>query len=593
MDYIKLTDYYNKLEKTSKRLEKTYIISQILKDLIHEKDPEPIISLIRGSVFPVWDSRKIGVSDKLVLKALISSTGNSKEKIEKLLNKTGDLGEVAAELTKNKKQTILQSNKKLTCEFVYNKIRELATLEGEGTVNKKIGIISEMLASASSEEAKFIVRTILEQLRIGTAEGTLRDAIIWVFFGDKLKLKYDQKTNEFTIPEETKKEYEYFAEKVQHGYNLTNDFAEVYKIIKEDGIKGLEKITLKAGKPISVMLFQKVHDVEEAFEVVGKPAAFEYKIDGFRLQIHSKNGKITLYTRRLENVTNQFPDVVEVIKNNVKAENFILDSEVVGVDLKTKRFRSFQTISQRIRRKYDIEKLAKEVPVMINVFDIISYNNESYLDAPFTRRRHLIEKIVPKVDSRLAPIKQIVTSDEKEAKEFYEESLAIGNEGVMAKSLESEYKPGSRVGYGVKIKPVLETLDLVIVKAEYGEGKRAGWLSSYTVACYDEKRENLLEIGKVSTGLKEIEQENGVTFSELTELLKPSIQSTKGKEVIVKPKVVIEIAYEEIQKSQEYSSGWALRFPRVLRLRIDRGVKDIASIDEVEKISEMQRSRNI
>ncbi len=591
MDYIKLTEYYEQLEKTSKRLEKTNIISQLLKETKKEENPEYIINLIRGNVFPSWEQRKIGVSDKIIIKALATSTGVSKDKIEKMFAKMGDLGDVALEITKEKKQTTLRT-KKLTCELVYKKIRDLAELEGEGTVNNKIGLMSELLTSAEPIEARFVVRTILEQLRVGAAEGTIRDAIVWCFFGDKLKIKYNKEKNEIELNDETKKEYDIFLEKVQHAYDLTNDFAEIFKIIKEEGITGLDKITLKAGKPINVMLYQKVKDLKEAFEVVGTPLALEYKIDGFRLQIHCNNGKISLYTRRLENVTKQFPDVVEAVKKGVKGENYIIDCETVGIDPKTGKWLSFQNISQRIRRKYDIEKLAKEIPVMVNVFDIISYNNESFLDAPFHRRRHMIEKIIKTIPDRLEPIKQVVTDSLEVAEKFYLEALGKGNEGIMAKNLESIYKPGSRVGYGVKIKPILEKLDLVIVRAEYGEGKRAGWLSSYTVACYDKKKEKLLDLGKVSTGAKEIEQEGGITFEEITKMLKPSIKETNGKEVVVEPKIIIEVAYEEIQKSTEYSSGYALRFPRIITVRYDKPIREINTIVEIEKIYDEQRGRD-
>ncbi len=591
MDYAKLTDYYKRLESTSKRLEKTQIISELLKEVKKEDNPEPIINLVRGNVFPDWEQKKIGVSDKLVIKSLILSSGIPKDKIEKLFNKLGDLGLVAEEVIKDKKQTTLGS-KKLTTKFVYNKIRDLAELEGDGTVNKKVGLISELLTSATPQEARFIARTILEQLRVGAAEGTLRDAIVWCFFGDKLKIKYNKEENDIELSESTRKEYDYFSEKVQHAYDLTNDFAEVFKIIKEEGISGLDKITLKSGKPINVMLYQKVKDIQEAFEAVGKPCAFEYKLDGFRLQIHCTNGKITLYTRRLENVTKQFPDVVELIKQGVKLDNYIIDSEVIGIDPKTKKWLPFQNISQRIKRKYDIEKLAKQIPVMVHVFDIISYGNESLLDAPFHRRRHLIEKNVKIIPDKLQPIKQIVTDSLEEADKFYKEALSKGNEGIMAKKLDSVYKPGSRVGYGVKIKPILETLDLVIVKSELGEGKRTGWLTSYTVSCWDNKKEKLLEIGKVSTGVKEKEQEEGITYLEITKFLKPLIEKQNGKEVIVKPKIIIEVAYEEIQKSNEYNSGYALRFPRVLRVRFDKNLDNCNTIQDVENIYDAQRGRN-
>jgi len=589
MDYLKLTEYYKKLEGTSKRLEKIFIISKLFIDLKTEKNPGAIINLIRGNVFPVWEERKIGVSEKLIIKALSVSTGNSKENIEKLFSKTGDLGIVAEQLIINKKQTTL-SSKKLTVDIVYSKIRSLAEMEGAGAVNRKVGIISELLTSSSPLEAKFIIRIILEQLRVGIADGTIRDSIVWCFFSDKLKLKYEQKTNDFSYPKENKKDYELITSKVQHGYDMICDFAEVYIIIKEKGISGLENIKMKAGKPINVMLYQKANNFAEAVEIVSSPFAVEFKYDGFRIQAHCSNGKISLYTRRLENVTKQFPDIIDILKNGVKGDNYILDTECIAIDSKTKKWLPFQSISQRIRRKYDIEKLVKDVPVLVNVFDVISYNNESLLDAPFHRRRHIIEKIVKVIPSKLQPAEQIVTSDVKEAEKFYNTALSLGNEGVMIKSLSAPYKPGSRVGYGVKIKPILETLDLIIIKAETGEGKRVGWLSSYTVACWDNKKEKLLEVGKVSTGLKEKEEE-GVTFNKITKLLKPLVEKQSGKEVIVKPKIIIEVAYEEIQKSNEYSSGFALRFPRFIALRFDKPISEISTIKDVEKIYNEQRGK--
>lgn len=589
MDYLKLTEYYQKLESTTKRLEKTDLIAKLLREARREENVEPIINLLIGKVFPAWEQRKIGVSEKIIIKALAVSTGNEASKVEKLFVKLGDLGLVAEELIKNTKQTIL-TKRHLTVDLVYNKIRALSELEGQGTVNKKLGLISELLTSSSPAEAKFIVRTILEQLRIGAAEGTIRDAIVMCFFTDKFKIKYDQETNSLEIPKDNKQEYDEFLHIVQHGYDLTNDFGEVFKIIKEEGIKSLEKTKIKIGNPINAMLYQKAENIQDAFKIVGKPCAWEYKFDGFRMQIHNNNGKITLYTRNLENITSQFPDVVETLKNNIKSKNYIIDSEVIGINPKTKKWMPFQAISQRIKRKYNIEELIKKVPVMVNVFDILQYENENMLNSPFKKRRKIIEKIINIVKDKLQPAPEIITDSENEAEQFYKKALELGNEGVMAKNLDSIYKPGSRVGYGVKVKPILETLDLVIVKADYGEGKRTGWLTSYTVAC--KNGDELLEIGKVSTGVKEIIQEGNITYSEITKMLEQNIENSGEKTIKVKPKIIIEVAYEEIQKSQEYSSGYALRFPRVLRVRFDKPFSEINNLEDIKKIYEKQRSRN-
>jgi len=340
------------------------------------------------------------------------------------------------------------------------------------------------------------------------------------------------------------------------------------------------------------MLYPKAEDFKEAFEALGKPAQCEFKFDGFRIQAHKKDGKITLFTRRLENVTKQFPDVVKFVEEFVKAKEFIIDSEAVGYDSKTKKYVAFQIISQRIKRKYDIEEIAKKFPVELDVFDVVEYEGENCMNKPFRERRKILEKMVPKeVPFKLKLAEAIVTSSEKEAEEFYQRSLQAGNEGVMVKSLDAPYQPGRRVGGGVKIKPVMETLDVVIVGAEKGEGKRAGWLSSFIIACRDEDSDELVEIGRVSTGFKE-KSEEGTSFDDMTKLLDSLIVDKKGKIVKVRPKIIIEVAYEEIQKSPEYSSGYALRFPRLVRLREDRGPDDASTLREVDVLYSKQRGRH-
>ncbi|MCX6707583.1 MAG: ATP-dependent DNA ligase, partial [Candidatus Woesearchaeota archaeon] len=352
---------------------------------------------------------------------------------------------------------------------------------------------------------------------------------------------------------------------------------------KKDGIKGLDRIGLNVGQPIKVMLYPKAKDIADAFERVGKPAAFEYKYDGFRIQAHKNNDRITLFTRRLDEVTKQFPEVVEYIKKNVKGKSFVLDSEAVGFDQKTGKYLPFQSISQRIKRKYDIDSMAKQFPVELNVFDIVSYDGKNMMQEPFRKRRELLNKIVTQVVKKIVLAKQIITDSEKEAKEFYEESLRMGEEGIMAKTLDGIYNPGRRVGYGVKIKPTMETLDLAIVGAEWGTGKRSGWMSSFVLACRDSDTGEFLEIGRVGTGIKELEG-SGITFENLTEMLKPLIIEEKGRDVKIRPKIVIEINYEEIQKSPTYSSGFALRFPRLVRLREEKGAKDVSELSYVKDL---------
>jgi len=586
MKYSELAGVYEQLEKTSKRLEKTEIISELLKRTSAE-DLEIITLLIEGRIFPNWDEREIGVASRSIIKAISAASGINALKVEDEWRKTGDLGIAAERLIKTKKQTTLHFQE-LTVKKVFDNLRKLAELEGLGTVDRKIQLIAELLTSAKPNEARYIVRAALQELRVGVGAGSLRDAICWAFFSKKFNLKYEKKENNFDISDDERVIYNQYIDAIQRAYDLTNDFSSVAKSAKEGGLDGLNSLKLKAGNPINVMLYQKAKDIEEGFETVGKPAALEYKYDGFRMQMHNDGKEISLFTRRLEKVTKQFPDVVEILKTHVKSKKYILDAEIIGIDPKTKKWLPFQNISQRIKRKYDIGKLAKDVPIMVNVFDVMMLDGKNTIETPFAERRDMLRKAVKPAPNRLNLANEIVTDDLKLAEEFYKESLKLGNEGIMMKSMEAPYKPGSRVGYGVKIKPTMENVDVVIVGAEWGEGKRANWLSSFTIACSDEGK--FREIGKVGTGIKE-KTEGGVSFEQLTKLLKPLVIGKKGKEVKVKPKIVIEVSYEEIQKSPTYESGFALRFPRVKSLRTDMGPKEISTLNIVKDFYNKQKKK--
>ena len=233
--------------------------------------------------------------------------------------------------------------------------------------------------------------------------------------------------------------------------------------------------------------------------------------------------------------------------------------------------------------------MSEDFPIELNVFDIIYFDGKSMISEPFEKRRKLLEKIIKQEPKKIVLSRMKITSEAKDVEKFFKEAVNAGNEGLMFKSLKAPYKPGARVGYMIKFKRIMETLDLVIVGAEWGEGKRAKWLSSYEIACVDDNG-NFVEVGRASTGLKE-KEEQGLSFAEMTRLLKPLIISEKGKEAIIKPKVVIEVGYEEIQKSPTYASGYALRFPRVIQRRLDKGPEEASSLDYVKKLFEGQKKR--
>ena len=558
MKYHNLVDVYDRLEKTTKRLEKIEIISEALKK-IKKDELKEIVYLLEGRIFPEWDKRKIGFSNRLMIKALSVASGDNPDEIENLFRKKGDLGLVAEEIVGKRKQSTLYS-KEIDSRKVMENIRKLAELEGKGAVDRKIRLITELLSNANGKEAKYIVKTVLENLRIGVSSGIIRDGIAKAF---------EIETNE-----------------IEKAADLSGDYGEVAELAKE---KKLKNVSLKVGKPVKCMLAILASNIEECFEALGEKVQIENKIDGFRLQCHFDGTKIKLFTRRMEEVTEQFPDVVDFLKKHIKGENYILDGEAIGYDKKSGRYVPFQTISQRIKRKYNIKEMAEKFPVELNLFDIVYYNGENLMERSLIERRNILENAVKEKKKEVVLTEKIITDDKKRAEDYFRKVLKEGFEGIMAKNLESKYRPGRYVNGWMKMKNILEPLDLVIVKAEYGEGKRTGWLTSYTVAC--RSGDKFLDVGKVSTGVKE--KTEGLTYKEMTRLLKPSIEKQKGKEVEVKPRIIIEVGYEEVQTSPSYSSGFALRFPKVLRLRItEKNLKEINTLEDIKKIYNFQRGKS-
>src|SRR3989344_3677480 len=336
MKYRELAEFYDEASATTKRLEKTEILAKFLKKIAgsgKELDRD-VLYLLLGDIYPEYDERRIGISTQIAIKAISKATGIDEKHVVHEWKTIGDLGKVAKKLTEKKRQSTLHTHV-LTTEKVLENLRKLPELIGKGTVGKKLSLITELLSSASPIESLYLVRTLLSDLRIGIKESTIRDALAKAFF-------HEEKTA---------------AKRIQDTIDKSNDLAVVFGIVKDGKIDELERIHLEIGKPIKAMLAQKAKNIKEAFESVGKPAAIEYKYDGFMLIIHKKGDKVIFFTRRLENVTKQFPEVVSYILKYVKGDSFILDSEAVGFNKKTKEYMPFQDISQRIRRKYHIEKL--------------------------------------------------------------------------------------------------------------------------------------------------------------------------------------------------------------------------------------------
>ena len=564
MKYSILAETYSELEKIPSKLKKTEIIANLFKETPASL-LEAVTLLIQGRVFPSWSEKEVGVAEQLMLKAIAKAVGISVEDVVKDYKKSGDLGTTVESLVSKKRQRTLGAEQ-LTVGKVFANLQAISEHSGSGSQDRKLDLIAELLSQATALEAKYIARTVLEQLRIGVAEGLVRDAVASA--------------------------YNVSVDDVEGAWNLLPDFGEVAKVAKEDGEKGLKKFKLRLGTPFIVQLAEKSPSLKEAISSF-KKVILEYKYDGMRTLIHKKGEKIWLFTRNLENITVAFPDLVQMARKQIKAEDCVLDGETIGLDKKTGKPVPFQQLSTRIKRKYDIEKAFGEIPIEVNLFDIVYLDGKNLMDLTFEERRKYLEKAVKETD-KFHIAKGFVTSDLKEAETFYKEALKAGEEGVIVKDMEALYVPGRRVAGGwLKIKPVMESLDVVIVGGTWGTGKRAGTIGSLHLAIREPETGRFLECGMLGTGLKEkkSEQAGSATLKEMTKLLKPLVESEDGSLVRFKPKIVIEVAYEEIQKSPTYVSGYALRFPRFIRIRFDKGPDEADDLNRMEKLYKQQKGR--
>lgn len=555
MEYSKLVEKYQELEKTQSTLEKTSILAELFKE--SDRIEETVLLAI-GRPFPAWKDLDLGISSRTMVDIISEATGRTEKDVEEAWKEKGDLGLVAEEMVEKKTQQRLMT-KDLTAGKVLKRMEKVANMGNSGLdssvdMDTKKKHIAELISSADPVEARYVTRTVLQNMRLGVGEGTIRDALAEAFFDGK------------------------HSEDIQRAYDFTNDFTQVAKAC-QDGIESVRSLEVQVFRPINSMLAKKVETIDEGFNAVGRPAAIDYKYDGMRAQIHLKDGEVKVFTRRLEDVTEQFPDIVEAVKNHVDSNKCIIDTEIVAYNPKDGSKIPFQKLSKRIKRKYDIQKLVKEIPVEVRPFDIL-YEEKSLLEEEYQKRWDLLEEVVEQKEHELRLVDREVTEKEEDVQAMQQKSLSEGHEGIMMKTLDARYKPGSRVGYMVKLKPVMETLDLAIIGGEWGEGRRKGWIGSLKLGCYSPKKDEYLEAGKMATGLTDEQLE------EITERLKPLITKEDGRDIEVRPEVIVEVEYEEIQKSPTYSSGYALRFPRLKSFRDDK--EDSDSVEKVEDLYKNQ-----
>ncbi len=579
MKFSLVADTLKYMENTTKRLE----LTQYLVDLFKLTPPDiisKVVYLLQGKLRPDHEGVEIGIAEKIAIRALSKSSGISVAIIENKYNETGDFGQATAQILEKKTQTTFLSQD-ITMERVYDTLYKISELKGTRSQDMKMKYISSLLNDATPIEAGFIVKIITSNLRLGIADYTILDALSIAFTGSK-----DNRPV------------------LEHAYNVCSDLGKVANAVANNGIESLKDFQVEMFSPIRPMLAERVKSPQEAHEKMGQEFAAEYKLDGERVQIHAQDGKIILYSRSLENITNYYPDIVENISKSLDVKKVILEAEVVAINEDTGEFLPFQELMHR-RRKYKIAKAVQEYPITVNFFDVLYVDGKSCLNFPYKERRRILEKIV-KEDSFAKVIPMTITRTDGEVEDILENAINSGCEGLMLKQLDGSYRAGARGSNWLKLKreyrnELGDSLDLVVVGAFYGKGRRTGRYGALLLSAYDEESDTFPSICKVGTGFTDesLDQFYQILSDKITIKKDPRIQSGLEADVWFEPEVVIEIVASEITLSPIHKvaqdkirkgSGLALRFPKFTgRIRFEKTSENATSIDEIVTLYNSQK----
>jgi DNA ligase-1 len=555
MEFATFAGYAREAEAASA----DHAVREHVTALLLEAGPDlPVVArYVQGRVFPAHDSTKLDVGPALCYAAIAKAAGRNvgADDVEARVAEVGDVGEVAAAYDFGSQQGLGAfatgdgGAESLTIAEVDESLRELAAVEGSGSEDTKRDLLFGLFNRADDDEARYLARLVLGEMRIGVGAGTVRDAI----------------ADAFEVP----------ADSVERALQVTNDHGQVAVVARDEGEPGLDSLGLEVGRPVDAMLAQ-AGSVSEALEDWER-AAVEWKYDGARVQVHYDGESVSLFSRNMEDVTDPLPEVVEFVERALDVPA-ILDGEVVAVAEDGSPL-PFQEILRRFRRKHDVAKAREDVAVEFHAFDCLHANGTDLLGEPLSERHRRLTELLDDEPDAVSDL--VVSEDADDIEAIESEALAAGHEGIMLKNPESAYTPGRRGKNWLKRKPDVETLDLVVTGAEWGEGRRANLLGTFllSVRSGDDRFET---IGKVATGITDEE------LAELTDLLEPHVRSEDGADLDIEPAVVFEVGYEEIQPSPTYSSGYALRFPRFLGIRDDKDPADADSTGRVERLVERQ-----
>ena len=574
MKYSRIADAYEKIEATTKRLEMTDYLVEILKETPTSLI-DKVVYLTQGKLYPDFVGIEIGVAEKLAIRAVARAAGHREKEIEEDTQQGGDLGETTQKFMAKKAQATLGFSTPLTVERVYETLDKMANSTGSGSVDLKLGLLAGLLSDASPIEAKYIIRTVTGSLRLGIADMTVLDALAVAFGGGK----------------ETR-------EHLERAYNISSDLGRVAQIVAEEGMEGIKKFRVMPGEPIRPMLAERLSSSEEILEKLGGKCIAEYKYDGERVQAHKKGDNVILFSRRLENITDQYPDGVEYIRKHVLAEEAIVEAEAVAVDPTTGEMKPFQELMHR-RRKYGIKEAMAEHPISLFMFDVLYVDGKDLTQQPYPIRHKHLQQVIEQTDN-IQVAEYIIAENPEQLEQYFEKTVEGGSEGIMCKSVndDSVYQAGARGWLWIKYKrdyrsEMTDTVDLVVVGAIHGRGKRAGTYGTFLLAAYNPDKDLFETVTKVGTGFTDADLEK------LPKLLNkhkiahkhPRVDSSLDVDVWFEPVIVIEIRGAEMTLSPIHTcamnvirdaAGIAIRFPRFTgKYRVDKAAEDATTTEEI------------
>jgi len=567
-----LVETYSKLESTTKRLEMIDILTDLFK-IADSGNIDKIIYMTQGKIHPDWKGQpEIGMAEKMVKEALIRVTGLKKAKVESLVQTLGDIGLAAEEAMSKKTQSGFFS-KQLSVTDIYNGLDNIARRSGTGSARQKMDLLGSLLVDSSPLGARYLSRMVEGKLRMGIGDMTILDALAQAFTGSKEKR-----------PE------------LERAYNLSSDLGAVAITLVDHGLDGVLNFKIRAGAPIRVMAAQRLSNAEEIIEKLGGHCSAEYKLDGERFQIHKDGDVVNIFSRRLENITHMYPDAVKLTIDRIKVDKAIIEGEAVAYNPDTGEDMPFQTLMKR-RRKYKIEEMMAKIPIRVYLFDCL-YDGEDLTLKPYPYRIARLDAITDATDD-FKPVERLEANDPDELESFFQQSLADGTEGLIVKSTsdDSIYRAGARSWLWVKLKRSYQSkmqdhVDLAVVGAFYGRGRRAGSYGALLVAAYDPSDDKYKTVCKVGTGFTDENlAEMPGRLDQYRVKSKPgNVDSLLEAEVWFEPVVVMEVLGDEITASPLHlaafgeirkDAGLAIRFPRFTRWREDKSAEEVTRVGEI------------